>query len=51
MKNVFNIIINYEVEINEKRKDLSILKRKLKDIFYLFDKDDIGFFVFEEFFK
>ena len=51
MKNVFNIIINYEVEINEKRKDLSILKRKLKDIFYLFDKDDIGFFGFEEFKK
>ena len=51
MKNVFNIIINYEVEINEKRKDLLILKRKLKDIFYLFDKDDIGFFGFEEFKK
>ena len=51
IKNVFNIIINYEVEINEKRKDLSILKKKLKDIFYLFDKDDIGFFGFEEFKK
>ena len=51
IKNVFNIIINYEVEINEKRKDLSILKRKLKDIFYLFDKKDIGFFGFEEFKK
>ena len=51
IKNVFNIIINYEVEINEKRKDLSILKRKLKDIFYLFDKDDIGFFGFEEYKK
>ena len=51
IKIVFNIIINYEVEINEKRKDLSILKRKLKDIFYLFDKDDIGFFGFEEFKK
>ena len=51
MKNVFNIIINYEVEINEKRKDLSIIKRKLKDIFYLFDKNDIGFFGFEEFKK
>ena len=51
MKNVFNIIINYEVEINEKRKDLLILKRKLKDIFYLFDKNDIGFFGFEEFKK
>ena len=51
IKNVFNIIINYEVEINEKRKDLYILKRKLKDIFYLFDKKDIGFFGFEEFKK
>ena len=51
IKNVFNIIINYEVEINEKRKDLLILKRKLKDIFYLFDKNDIGFFGFEEFKK
>ena len=51
IKNVFNIIINYEVEINEKRKDLLILKRKLKDIFYLFDKKDIGFFGFEEFKK
>ena len=51
IKNVFNIIINYEVEINEKRKDLSILKRKLKDIFYLFDKKDIGFFGFEEYKK
>ena len=51
IKNVFNIIINYEVEINEKRKDLLILKKKLKDIFYLFDKDDIGFFGFEEYKK
>ena len=51
IKNVFNIIINYEVEINEKRKDLLILKKKLKDIFYLFDKKDIGFFGFEEFKK
>ena len=51
IKNVFNIIINYEVEINEKRKDLLILKRKLKDIFYLFDKKDIGFFGFEEYKK
>ena len=51
IKNVFNIIINYEVEINEKRKDLLILKRKLKDIFYLFDKNDIGFFGFEEYKK
>ena len=49
LKNVLNIIIKYEEEINEKRKDISVLIRKLKDIFYLFDKDNVGFFEFGDF--
>ena len=49
MKNVLNIIIRYEIEINEKRKDLAIIIRKLKDIFNLFDKNGIGYFGFNEF--
>ena len=48
-KNVLDIIIKYEIEINEKRKEINILMRKLKDIFYLFDKDGIGFFGFDEY--
>ena len=48
-KNVLDVIFKYEVEINEKRKEINILMRKLKDIFYLFDKDGIGFFGFNEF--
>ena len=49
IKNVLNIIIRYEIEINERRKDLSILLNKLKDIFNLFDKNGIGYFGFNEF--
>ena len=49
LKNVLDVIIKYEIEINEKRKEINILMRKLKDIFYLFDKDGIGFFGFDEY--
>ena len=49
MKNVLNVIIRYEQEINEKRKELSFLIRKVKDIFNSFDKNGIGYFGFNEF--
>ena len=48
-KNVLDVIIKYEVEINEKRKEINFLMRKMKEIFYLFDKDEIGFFGFDEY--
>ena len=49
MKNVFNIIIKYEEEINEERKKLSHLVKKLKDIFACFDINGIGYFRYGEF--
>jgi Ca2+-binding EF-hand superfamily protein len=48
-KNVLDVIIKYEVEINEKKKEINFLMRKMKEIFYLFDKDGIGFFGFDEY--
>ena len=49
LKNVLNLIINYENEINEIRKGFSILIRRLKDIFKMFDKKGLGYFGFDEF--
>ena len=49
MKNVLNVIIKYEDEINERRKELSILIRKLKDIFGMLDKKGKGYFDYDEF--
>ena len=49
MRNLFNAIIKNENEINEMRKGFSILIRRLKDIFKLFDKEGFGFFGFDEF--
>ena len=49
LKSVLNLIINYENEINEIRKGFSILIRRLKDIFKMFDKNGLGYFGFDEF--
>ena len=49
MKNVLNVIIRFEEEINEKRKEINTLIRKLKDIFNLFDKNDLGYIEYDEF--
>ena len=49
LRNVFNLIINYENEINEMRKGFSLLIRRLKDIFKMFDTKGFGFFKFEDY--
>ena len=51
LRNVLKLIINYENEINEMRKGFSILIRRIKDIFKLFDLKGLGFFVFEDFIR
>ena len=49
LRNVLNTIINSEIKINEMRKNLSGLMRKLKDIFRMFDTKGLGFFEFEDY--
>ena len=49
LKNVLNIIIRFEEEINEKRKEINILIRKLKEIFNLIDKNDLEYVDYDEF--
>jgi Ca2+-binding EF-hand superfamily protein len=49
LRNVLNTIINSEIKINEMRKRLSGLMRKLKDIFRMFDTKGLGFFEFEDY--
>ena len=44
LKNLFNLIINFENEINNYRRNLGTLRLKLNDIFALLDKDGKGFF-------
>ena len=44
LKNLFNLIINFENEINNYRRTLGTLRLKLNDIFALLDKDGKGFF-------
>jgi len=44
LKNLFNLIINYENEINNDRKLLGTVRLKLNDIFGLLDKDGKGYF-------
>ena len=51
LRNVFNLIIGLENEINEMRKGFSILIRRLKDIFRMFDLKGLGFFNFEDFIR
>ena len=51
LRNVFNLIINYEIKINEMRKNFSILIRRLKDIFRMFDINELGFFNFQDFLR
>ena len=48
LKNLFELIINCEDEINNDRKNLGTLRLKLKDIFGLLDKDGKGYFEQEE---
>ena len=49
LKNTLILIIKCEKEINEIRKGFSILMRKLKNIFKLFDKNENGYFIFDEY--
>ena len=51
LSNVFNLIIEYENKINEMRKSFSILVRRLKDIFRMFDLNGLGFFNFQDFIR
>ena len=51
LRNVFNLIIEYENKINEMRKSFSILVRKLKYIFRMFDLNGLGFFNFQDFIR
>ena len=44
LKNLFNLIINYENEINNDRKLLGTVRLKLNEIFGLLDKDGKGCF-------
>jgi len=44
LKNLFNLIINYENEINNDRKLLGTVRLKLNEIFGLLDKDGKGYF-------
>ena len=51
LRNVLNLIINLENEINEMRKGFSILIRRIKDIFKMFDLQGLGFFNFKDFIR
>ena len=51
LRNVFNLIISFENDINEMRKGFSILIRRIKDIFKMFDIKGLGYFNFEEFIR
>jgi calmodulin len=51
LRNALNLIIKLENEINEMRKSFSILVRRLKDIFRMFDLRGIGYFNFEDFIR
>ena len=51
LRNVFNLIISFENGINEMRKGFSILIRRIKDIFKMFDIKGLGYFNFEEFIR
>ena len=51
LRNALNLIISLENEINEMRKGFSILVRRLKDIFRMFDLKGIGYFNFEDFIR
>ena len=49
LKKVFKSIIDFENKINNFRKNLYGISLKIKNIFNLFDKRDIGFFNFEDY--
>ena len=51
LRNAFNLIISFENEINEMRKGFSILIRRLKDIFKMFDLKGLGYFNFKDFIR
>ena len=48
LKNLFELLIKSEDDINNDRKTLGTLRLKLKDIFGLLDKDGKGYFDVEE---
>ena len=48
LKELFNLIINSENEINNMRKNFGTLRLKLRDIFGLVDKDNKGNFTLDE---
>ena len=49
LKKVFMSIIDFENKINNFRTNLYGISLKIKDIFNLFDKRDLGFFNFEDY--
>ena len=49
LKKVFMSIIDFENKLNNFRKNLYGISLKIKNIFNLFDKRDIGFFNFEDY--
>ena len=49
LKKVFMSIIDFENKLNNFRKNLYGISLKIKNIFHLFDKRDIGFFNFEDY--
>ena len=48
LKNLFELIIKTEMDINNERKNFGTLRLKLKDIFALIDKSGKGFFDIDE---
>ena len=48
LKNLFELLIKSEDDINNDRKTLGTLRLKLKDIFGLLDKDGKGYFDIDE---
>ena len=48
LRDLFNLIINYEVQINNMRKTFGTLRLNLRDIFGLLDKNNNGFFCNED---
>ena len=48
MNNLFNLILDFENEINDDRKLLSTVRLRLHNLFGLFDKDRKGYFNYDE---
>ena len=48
LNNLFNLILDFENEINDDRKLLSTVRLRLHNLFGLFDKDRKGYFNYDE---